>query len=444
VNEEEVKKIKDLKAKGVGISETEGRFYPEGSTGAQMLGFVGEDEKGVRGRYGIEESFDELLRGVKGEEDIEQDRQGKQIVIGKKTVNLPEQGATIILTIDRGIEFYACKALKEAVKSHGADEGSVIVLEPATGKILAMCSEPDFDPNSYQKARDLSIFNNQTIFAAWEPGSIFKTITMAAAIDAEKITPNTWYEDKGFIKIPPFTIKNADDKTYGKQDMFGVLENSINTGAVFAAQKLGPELFLRYVENFGFGDKTGIELPGEAGGNISSLLKSGEIYSATASFGHGLTVTPLQMALAYGAVANNGFLMKPYIVEAVKMPDGEIIHSSPQAIRRVIEEKTSLSLKAMLAAVVKEGHGRRAAVSGYTIGGKTGTAQVAKKNAKGYEENATIGSFAGFGPVENPKFVIVARLDNPKGVIWAESSAAPLFGKIAKFLLDYLQIPKER
>jgi cell division protein FtsI/penicillin-binding protein 2 len=224
-----------------------------------------------------------------------------------------------------------------------------------------------------------------------------------------------------------------------------VLESSLNTGAIFVMQKTGEDIFAEYVKNFGFGEKTGIELETEADGDIKNLLKKNKrpIEVATATFGQGLTVTPLQMAAAYAAIANGGILMKPYLVKEIVKPDGERSLTQPRQIRRVISERTATILSGILVNVVEKGHGTRAGVKGYYIGGKTGTAQVPKKGG-GYESNAHVGSFCGYGPVDDPKFVMLVKIDNPRDVEWAESSAAPLFGEIAQFILNYYQVPTER
>jgi cell division protein FtsI (penicillin-binding protein 3)/stage V sporulation protein D (sporulation-specific penicillin-binding protein) len=273
---------------------------------------------------------------------------------------------------------------------------------------------------------------------------------MAAGLDQGKVSPDTTYEDKGAVKIEGWSglIKNSDyDQKggHGVVDMNAVLELSLNTGVIFVMQKTGPEVFAEYVKNFGFGEKTGIELETEGDGNISTVngKKIRPIEAATATFGQGLTVTPLQMAMAYAAIANDGVLMKPYVVKEIKKSSGEVATTQPQIVRRVISSRTAALLGAMMVNVVEKGHGTKAGVKGYYIGGKTGTAQVPKKGG-GYEANAHIGSFAGFGPVENPRFVMLVKINNPRDVMWAESSAAPLFGDIAQFILNYYQVPKER
>lgn len=444
VNEETIQKIKDLNLEGINFKTEVFRYYPEKNIGSHVLGFVGFDENKQSGRYGIEGYFDEELAGKAGYLESEKDVAGRLIPIASRKIKKAENGSDLILTIDRNIQFVACNKLNEAVLKHGADGGSVIVLDPKTGAVLAMCSYPDFDLNDYSKVNDIKVFNNPAIFNQYEPGSIFKVITMAAALDTGKVAPNTTYNDEGSVKIGDFIIKNSDLKAHGVQTMSQVLDESLNTGAVFAVKQIGNEIFRKYVEDFGFGLLTGIELDSEVSGDIRSLNKKGEIFTATASFGQGISVTPLQIVTAYAAIANGGQIVKPYIVDEIIKSNGERIKIQPKVLRQVISSRTATLLGGMLVSVVENGHGKKAAVPGYYVAGKTGTAQVPKKDGVGYETDITIGSFVGFAPVENPKFVMLVKIDHPRTTIWAEATAAPLFGDIAKFVLNYLKVPPSR
>ncbi len=435
-----------LKLPGLAQTAEPSRLYPETSLGGHVIGFLGYAADGsLAGKYGIEGYFEKQLAGTPGSIRSEKDISGRLIAIGERAINPATNGSDIILTIDRSIQYTACASLRKAIQEHEAEGGSVIILDPSTGRILAMCGSPDFDPNEYRSVNAVSIFNNPAIFGSYEPGSVFKAMTIAAGIDAGAIAPTTTYNDVGEVNIGKFTIKNSDGKANGVQTMTGALERSLNTGMIFAMRKMGATTFADYVKKFGFGERTGIELESESAGDVSSLDSSSEIYAATASFGQGISVTPLQLAAAYAALANGGLLKRPYIVDEIRHADGSVDMRRPTDVRRVIDAKTSRLLGAMLVSVVEHGHGKQAAVPGYYIAGKTGTAQVARKDGHlGYEVDRTIGSFAGFGPVENPRFAMVVRLDNPKGVHWAESTAAPLFGEIASFLVKYFNIPPTR
>src|SRR3989339_147694 len=427
------------------------RYYPEFSIGSHLFGFVGFDDSGKIGRYGLENFFNEELTGAPGSIKAERSGNGSLIIVNDREFNEPKNGSDLILTINRSIQFNACQKLNAAALRHGADGGTVIVMEPKTGAIIAMCSWPDYDPNNYGKVDDISIYNNPAVFDQYEPGSIFKIFTMSAGIDQGKVTPESTYNDKGSIKIPGWSkpIKNSDFDTFGGHgtvDMITVLELSLNTGSIHVMQRTGPEGFADYVKKFGFGQKTGIELPGEGSGNIVNLERDviRPVEVATATFGQGITVTPLQTITAYAAVVNGGILMKPYVVDEIVTSEGERIKTQPQPVRRVISERTSLLLSGMMVRVVEEGHSTRAAVKGYYVGGKTGTAQVAGSGTKGYEAGRTIHTFIGFAPADDPKFVMLVKLNDPKDVAWADSSTAPLFSEIAEFILNYYQVPKER
>ena len=444
IDDETRAKIEALKLEGIGFSDEEFRYYPEGTTGAQMLGFVGENDKGKSGRYGIEGWFDKELAGTQGYLQSEKDSRGRVIAVGNRTVQPAKDGSDIVLTIDRTVQYVVCKKLDEWVARFGASKGSVIVADPKTGAIVALCNAPTFNPNEYSKIDSVEVYNNTAIFEPYEPGSVFKAITMAAGLDTGKITPSSTFDDPGEIKIGPFTIRNSDLKAHGLVDETTVLAESLNTGVVDVVHRVGASKFLGYVRDFGFGQKTGVELQSEGSGNIDPLTQKGDIWSATGSFGQGITVTVLQLASAYGAIANGGTLMKPYIIDEIRRTDGTVEKRAPKIVRRVISERASQLLTGMLVAVVEKGHGKRAGVAGYWIGGKTGTAQIPRKDGGGYEVGPTIGTFAGFGPVDDPRFVMVVRVDRPRDVQYAESSAAPLFGDIAKYLLSYYQIPPTR
>lgn len=442
---ETANQLRTLDLPGIIFESARARSYPESGIGGHIVGFVGSDEQGnLAGRYGLEAAFDDTLRGTTGKLVAEKDIAGRLIPLGKRKIEEATDGADLVLTVDRTVQFTACDTLKRAVAKHGADGGSVIIADPKTGAIIALCSAPDYDPNAFGKITDPSVFLSPAVSRQYEPGSIMKPVTMASALEAGAVTPRTTYEDTGVVKIGPEEIKNSDEKSNGVVDMTEVLVRSLNTGAIFAMRSIGPVKFRSYLERFGFGSATGIEIAPEARGDLAALKQRGEIYAATASFGQGISVTPLQMLMAFGVLANNGKLMKPYLVAEVRRADGSVTKTAPVVVREVISERTATLIGGMLTAVVERGHGKRAAVKGYYVGGKTGTAQVPRKDGRGYETDVTIGSFIGFAPVQDPKFVMITRIDHPRDVKFAESSAAPLFGELAKFLLAYYKIPPER
>ena len=449
VGEDMLKSVLDLNIKGISYLMQKHRYYPEEFT-SNISGFFGYSSDNKKGMYGLEGYFDEELSGKQGLIKAERDANGNLIIVNDMEYKKEQDGSDLILTIDRTIQFTAYNKLKDAVIKHGADSGSVIVVKPQTGEIIAMATYPGFDPNNYSKTEDPDVFNNQAIFGQYEPGSVFKTITMAAGLDSGVVTPETIYEDKGSLMIEGWhkAISNSDFSThgaYGWVDMSFILEKSLNTGAIFVMNKIGDKKFAQYVKDFGFGEKSGIELETESPGDISNLLrkKIRPIDSSVASFGQGITVTPLQMVDSYAAIANGGILMKPYLVKEIINSDGTKITTQPRELKRVVSEKAAMLVSGMLVNVIDKGHAKLAGVDGYYVAGKTGTAQVADSVNKGYGEK-TIHTFIGFAPAEEPEFVMLVRLDDPKDVMYSASSAAPLFSDISEFILKYWEIPKER
>lgn len=438
LSDEETDTIGKLKLKGIYLTDESFRYYPAGELASHILGFVGWKDNELGGRYGLESYFENRLKGQEGNIFHKKDNSGRWIALGSKEINYAQDGDSLVLTIDRTIQYETEKILKSAIDRFRADRGTIIVEEVDTGRILALASYPNFNPNDYASVSEMQAFRNLAVSDPYEPGSVYKTITLAAAVDAGRVSPNTTYQDTGQIQEAGYTMKNSDLKAYGRQSMTQVLEKSLNTGTIFAERQLGNKNFFDYVKRFGFGEPTGIDLFSEASGNINNLKDfARNIQFFTSSFGQGITVTPIQLINAYNAIANGGVLMKPQTVEKIIHSDGSEEEVAPQEIRRVITSQSAFQLADMLQSVVVNGHGKRAGVPGYLVAGKTGTAQVASTSTKGYEEEKTIGSFAGFAPTDNPKYTVLVRMDDPKDVQWAESSAAPTFGELMKFLLDY-------
>lgn len=441
LSEKEAKEIEEMNILGVYVAKKEKRHYPQGKNGARLLGFLGGENVG---QYGIEEFYNKELSGKPGEVFGERDVRGVLTFLYPKS-SLPEDGSDLVLTIDYYIQSEAEELLKKAAKDFEIRGGQIIVEDPQTGEIKAMAVWPEYDPNNY-KEFEVSSFINPTIQLLFEPGSVFKAITMAAALDLGKITPETTYVDKGYVKIGGRTIYNYGRRTWGKRTMTEVLEKSINTGAVFAESQISHQDFLNYIKKFGFFEKTGIDLAGEIFSENKELKKGYEVNFATASFGQGIEITPIQLVRAYGAIANGGKLMEPFVVKEIREKNGKITKKEPKVQREsIISQKTDKELKEMLINVVEKGYGRRAKIPGYYIAGKTGTSQIPWPslgvNKKGYSDE-TWQTFIGFFPAFDPKFLILVKLDNPKTKT-SEYSAVPVFHDLAQFIINYWQIPPD-
>lgn len=437
------------------------RFYPGGKLVAHVIGFIGSNGEAYEGRYGIEAYFEDDLSGKVGKVKQKKDARGGWLSSGDREFVKEYDGVDIILTIEYAVQYEIERILKEAIEEYEAEGGSISVMDPNTGKILAMASYPTFDPNNYSEVDSMSVYTNPVVTNPYESGSVFKSITMAIGLDDEKVTPNSTYVDEGVIEVDGWPLANANDKVYGLQTMTQVLENSINTGMIHVEKSVGNKSFREYLQRFGFDSELGIELPAEIDGDLRNLknLKS-EVEFYTASYGQGITVTQLQLLTAYGALANGGNLMRPQIVEKKIFPDKTEEVVEPKVIHRVINEKSSEKITQMLRSVVENGHGKEAAVPGHLVCGKTGTAEVANKEmydevkdgndeVEEGEENdekkekaygdKTIATFAGYAPLDDPQFVVVVKIDTPKG-IWATNTAAPTFSKVMAYLLDFYDV----
>jgi stage V sporulation protein D (sporulation-specific penicillin-binding protein) len=438
LSEADADKIAALNLVGVVIVPESVRFYPEGATGSHILGFV--NAEGL-GQYGIEGYYDEVLRGFKGLVEFEKDPKGRAI-------NLPDiktqarDGTTLYTTIDRNVQFFVETKLKDGIERFKANGGSIVVMDPKSGETIAMSSLPSFDPGNYKEAGnvDQSLFLNPATSASWEPGSVLKPVIMAAALDTGTVEPETEGVFSNYVVVQGFEIHTAQDKAFGKETMTEVLENSDNVAMVWLSEKLGKEKMREYLSSFGFGSKTDIDTQGEATGSLPALKDWRDINRATISFGQGIAMTPLQLTRAYAALGNHGKLVWPHFVKRLKSPDGEILEVAPKEVRQAISQESAAKISAMLVSVVERGHGKRAKVTGYKVAGKTGTAQVPDPKG-GYYDDRHIGSFCGFAPASDPKFAMCVKLNEPKTVEFAESSAAPIFGEIAAFMLSYYGIP---
>lgn len=429
-------KIRGEKLPGIHPDQVLGRVYPYGTLASHLIGFTNQAGEG---QYGLEGYFDKTLGGKDSFQQKERSPLGYLALFSDEKIE-DSKGGDLFLTLDYNIQYFSEKILQSAKEKWDIESGQIIVLEPATGKIIALANFPSFNPNQYGEEENLEVFLNGALQKLFEPGSVFKPITFAAGIQEGEITPQTEYEDEGQVEVGGPPIYNFERRVWGTQTMTDVLEESINTGAVFVQQKLGKERFLRYLEKFGFFEKTEIDLQGEEFSENKTLRTGYPRDFATASFGQGIQLNAVQLAMAFGAIANGGKLMRPYLVEKIIQGDGQELEIEPQFRREVISETTAAKLTAMLVSVVENGSGRRAKIDGYFIAGKTGTAQVPLKGG-GYFEDKTIHSFMGFFPALNPRVLILIKLDNPRGVKTAAYSAVPFFRELAKYIIDFWEIP---
>lgn len=505
-------KIKGMFAKdedklfaGLGMQEEYYRFYPEGTLAANIVGYT---DRANFGQYGIESSLNRQLQGVAGKLQTKRDSVGRQITVGESILEAAKDGDDIVLTIDRSIQLKVEQILETAVKEYRADSGQVLILNPKTGAVIAMANYPTFDPNSYgtvfkkvqinlttdeianlaptktknvyyfyrdEQSQDRyivfeekdedgntgyyryenyvgpEVYHNKIVSWPYEPGSVFKTIIMSAAIDDGDVTPNTTFNDSGPVGVDwnpykndyDFYIKNVVGYL-GLTDMKTVIAQSLNTGMTFIAKKIGPALLYSYLEKYGFLDRTDIEFDAEALGKIEYWEDWTESELATHAFGQGLTVTMLQMADAYSVFANGGILMQPYIIQEVRHDDDTITSTEPHEIRRVISEDTATKIRAMLLNAVENGVAKNARIDGHYIAGKTGTSQTYKYGRALSGPGTTIATFAGFAPYDDPQFVVMIKFDKPRTTVWGDSTASPTFNKIGQYLFDYYNIPPDK
>lgn len=433
LTDQELADLNKLNLKGARLDSTLGRYYPQENLASDIIGFLGGD--GI-GQYGIEGYYDNILRGKTG---IKENKRGLDLIGENASLDL--NGSDLYLTVDYNIQFETESLLRQAKKDLDIDSGQILVLKPDSGRILAIADFPSFDPNNFSKEKNLDVFQNSAVQKIFEPGSIMKPFTMAMAINENKATPDTSYVDTGSVAVGKYTIFNFGHAKYGKQTMTGVLEKSINTGAVYASKTVNHQTFFNYLDSFGINNKTGVDLQGENYSQNKALESGGEIEYDTASFGQGIEMTPLELARGFCAIANGGKLVKPYIVEKIVSGRDER-NISPEIISDVITSKTASQVTTMLISVVENGFGKSAKVSGYYLAGKTGTAEVPMENGRGYYADKTIQSFIGFGPALAPQFLILVKLDNPK-VSASSVSAAPIFSKLAQYIINYWQIPPD-
>ena len=440
ISEEEEEKIVSADMPGVYIGKDFARYYPYEDLASHVVGFTNQDGNG---QYGIEEYHNNLLEGKEGLRTTARNP-ASYLFLALEDTTL-ETGSDIVLTLDFNLQIEAEKQLQEAKENLNIEEGTIIVLEIKTGRILTLANTPSFNSNEYFLYDDLAVFQNSAIQKLFEPGSVFKAITMASAIDAGKVTPDTTYLDNGMVKIGGYTIYNYDERVWGQRTMSEVLQFSINTGAVFAEQQLGHNRFLDYIKKFGIFKPTEIGLAGEIYSENREFQKGYEINFATAAFGQGIEMTPLQLVRAFSALANKGTLVEPFLVERIVDAKGLLQKPKRKAAQQVISPNTASDITAMLVSVTEDGFAKSARIPGYYVAGKTGTSQISWSalgiSKAGYSDK-TIQSFIGYIPAFDPKFLILVKLDNP-ATKTAEYSAIPIFRNFTKYIVDYYQIPPD-
>jgi cell division protein FtsI/penicillin-binding protein 2 len=422
------------------------RVYPQGTLAAHMLGFVFSDKadhRGYSGAYGVEGFYDSVLRGQPGVGIAERDPLGAVIPVAYAQYTPPANGKNLVLTIHRTAQRVVERELQAAVVEYQAEGGTVVVLEPHTGAILAMASQPAYDPNRYaqEAAANPDIFTDPAISLVYEPGSVVKIVTVAAALDSGTITPDTTLYDAGAIEVGGSPIRNWDNQAHGTVDITTVLGLSLNVGSAQTAVQLGAERFYTYVRRFGFGNTTGVDLYGEVSGSFKTPEhpKWSESDLGRNSFGQAIDATPLQVASAIAAIANGGLLMRPYVVQAIV--DGvNPVQTAPKPVRRVVTAQTAHAVTRLLETVVEQ-YTTLAQVPGYRVAGKSGTSQVYVPG--GYHPTATIASFVGYVPSDDPAMLILVVIKRPKASPWGGQVAAPVFSRIAKELVVLLDVPPD-
>jgi len=434
ISDQKYQKIKEMDLRGITFIDENKRIYPKDTLASQLVGFVGVDENGLEG---IELAYDSQLTGIKGKMLTERDASGR--IIPEAVIDyIPEEnGNDIYLTINEAIQHRSEHEIASAVDTYNAKSGTIIIMEPKTGNIVSMANYPAFNPNNISKYKQPD-WRNRAIADNYEPGSTFKIITTASALEEGVVNSNDVFFDSGEVKVEKEIIECWEEDGHGKELFSEVVQNSCNPGFVQVGLRMGKETFFKYIDAFGFGHKTNIELPGEAVGQLPNYDNVGDIELATVSFGRGISVTPIQLITAVSAVANNGIMLKPNFIDKIIDQKGNIkIMNQSTEIRRVVSKTTSQKTLELLENVVSQGTGVNAYIEGYRVGGKTGTAEH-------YRGDLYDSSFIGVFPVNDPKFVILVVLYGIDGqVYYASQTAAPVFKNIATDLIRYYKMPAQ-
>lgn len=425
----------------LGFKDEPKRSYPNDELAANVLGFVGTDDIGLDG---IEQAYDDMIKGAHVESFIQTDNVSDRPILGsifaKKSYS-GEQCKTIELTLDYAIQFMVEEALEEAVAETNPLSVTAVVMNPKTGEVLAMASRPSYDPNHFEDY-PMEAWKNRSVSFIYEPGSTFKSIAAAAALEEGVVTPDKWFVDPGYIMVSERRIQNWNGESFGTVTFTDIVKQSLNTGFAQVGLELGAERLDEYAKRFGFGSMTGIELPAEEAGLLfpdPKEMRDSDI--ATMAIGQSIAVTPLQLVTAMSAIANDGILMKPYIVKSIKNFDGSVYEETkPEEVRRAIKSETASTLVDLLEQVVSDGGGKKARVTGYRVAGKTGTAEKIRTDGVGYMEGRYIASFCGFAPVEDPEVALLVIIDDPSGNFYGGQVAAPVASRIFSQIFRYMHI----
>lgn len=436
------KNVEALDIRGLGFDSVETSFYPEASSAAQILGFVGKESDGSDiGYFGLEGYYNLPLSGKPGFLGGERDAKGSPLLMGGATEISAVSGVDLLTNIDKRVQTVAEKGLAEGIQKYGAVGGSVTVMDPKTGKVLAMASLPSFDPGAYSSYND-SLFKNPVITDTFEPGSILKVVVMASGLDAGVVKPDTPCDIcSGPLKLDKYFIRTWNDKYTPNISMTDVIVESDNVGMSFVGQKLGADKLYDYLTKFGFGQKTGIDLQGEAAPKLRQKGTWNEVDLATTSFGQGIAVTGIEMVRAVAVVANGGYLVTPRVVDKVNGDGWEEKVESDDPVR-IISKQAASEITQMMVEAAGRGEAAWCKIPGFSVAGKTGTAQIPV--AGHYDAANTNHSFIGFAPANNPKFVMLVTLKSPQSSPWAAETAAPLWYAIAKDLFTYFGIAPDK
>lgn len=432
---ETARQVKLLNLPGIGLTQESQRHYPNDNLAAHILGFTGVDSQGLDG---VEMTFDSYLKGRSGSIVVEYDARGREIPHANHRYVPPVDGQNIYLTIDLVIQQIVERELERVMKETQARAATIIIMQPQTGEILALANKPDYNPNRFAEYAP-KLWRNNAVSNAYEPGSTFKIITTAAALGERVVKLEDRFFDPGSIEVQGRNIHCWKHGGHGSQSFVEVVQNSCNVGFVTVGLRLGTDPFYQYIDKFGFGKHTGIDLPGEAKGIMIDKAKVKPINIATMSIGQSIAVTPIQLVTAVSAVASDGKLNRPQIVREVKDKNGQLIREfQPDVVRQVLEEAVAKQEKGVLEKVVEEGSGKGAQVEGYRVAGKTGTAQ--KVGAGGYLPDKYVASFVGFAPADNPQVAMLVIIDEPVGLYYGGQIAAPVFGAVMKDVLPYIKL----